>query len=130
MRHVAPAIHVPTLIIHRVQDRICHVENARWLARHIAGARYVELQGADHVPFAGNDDIVPEIQEFLTGTREAIEPDRVLATVLFTDLVASTELVRERGDLAWRDLVERHHAAVRHELARFRGTEIDTVSRA
>jgi pimeloyl-ACP methyl ester carboxylesterase len=127
VRHVAPAIHVPTLIIHREQDRVCHVENGRWLARHIAGARYVELPGIDHAPFAGNDDIVPEIQEFLTGTREAKEPDRVLATVLFTDLVASTELIRERGDLAWRDLVERHHAAVRHELVRFRGTEIDTA---
>ncbi len=127
VRHVAPAIHVPTLIIHRDQDRICHVENARWLARHIPGACYVELQGVDHAPFAGDDDIVPEIQEFLTGTREAKEPGRVLATVLFTDLVASTEMVRERGDLAWRDLVERHHAAVRRELARFRGTEIDTA---
>ena len=127
VRHVAPAIHVPTLIIHRDQDRVCHVENARWLARNISGARYVELQGVDHASFAGKDDIVPEIQEFLTGSREAVEPNRVLATVLFTDLVGSTELIRERGDLAWRDLVERHNTAVRLELGRFRGTEIDTA---
>jgi pimeloyl-ACP methyl ester carboxylesterase len=127
VRHVAPTIHVPTLIIHRVDDRVCHVENARWLARNVPGARYVELQGIDHAPFAGADDILPEIQEFLTGSRELPKAERVLATVLFTDLVGSTELIRERGDRAWRDLFERHNAAVRHELARFRGTEINTA---
>jgi class 3 adenylate cyclase len=127
VRHVAPSIHVPTLIVHRDGDRVCHVENARWLARNIPGARYVELKGADHAPFAGKNDIVPEIQEFLTGSRESVEPERVLATVLFTDLVGSTELIRELGDRAWRDLAERHHIVVRRELARFRGTEIDTV---
>jgi pimeloyl-ACP methyl ester carboxylesterase len=127
VRHVAPSIHVPTLIVHRVGDRVCHVENARWLARNIAGARYVELQGIDHAPFAGANDILPEIQEFLTGSRESVDPERVLATVLFTDLVGSTELIRERGDHAWHDLIERHNMAVRHELARFRGTEIDTT---
>jgi pimeloyl-ACP methyl ester carboxylesterase/class 3 adenylate cyclase len=127
VRHVAPSIHVPTLIIHRDEDRVCHVENARWLARNIPGARYVELKGIDHAPFAGNNDIVPEILEFLTGSRESIEPERVLATVLFTDLVGSTELIGERGDRTWRDLIERHNAAVRHELARFRGTEINTA---
>jgi pimeloyl-ACP methyl ester carboxylesterase len=105
-RHVAPAIRVPTLIIHRAGDRVCHVENARWLARNISGARYVELDGVDHATFAGKDDIVPEIREFLTGSREAVEPDRVLATVLITDLVGSTEVVRERGDRAWSDLLE------------------------
>jgi class 3 adenylate cyclase/esterase/lipase len=127
VRHVARSIHVPTLIIHRVGDRVCHVENARWLARNVPGARYVELQGIDHAPFAGANDILPEIQEFLTGSRELPEAERVLATVLFTDLVGSTELVRERGDRAWRDLLGRHNAAVRHELARFRGTEINTA---
>jgi class 3 adenylate cyclase len=126
VRHVAPAIRVPTLIVHRDGDRVCHVENARWLARNISGARYVELHGVDHAPFAGKDDIVPEIREFLTGSREALEPDRVLATVLITDLVGSTELVRERGDRAWRDLLERHYSVVRRELARFRGSEINT----
>jgi pimeloyl-ACP methyl ester carboxylesterase len=127
VRHVAPSIHVPTLIIHRVGDRVCHVENARWLARNVSGARYVELQGIDHAPFAGANDILPEIQEFLTGRRESVDTERVLATVLFTDLVGSTEVIRERGDHAWRDLLERHNMAVRHELARFRGSEIDTT---
>jgi class 3 adenylate cyclase len=126
-RHVAPSIHLPTLIIHRAGDRVCHVENARWLARNIPGARYVELKGVDHASFAGGDDIVPEIREFLTGSRESVEPERVLATVLFTDLVGSTELIREQGDRAWRDLIERHNAAVRHELARFRGTQVNTT---
>ena len=70
---------------------------------------------------------MPEIRDFLTGTREAVEPDRVLATVLSTDIVGSTETMRERGDLAWRDLIERHNGAVRRELARYRGTEIDTA---
>ncbi|HXX85030.1 MAG TPA: adenylate/guanylate cyclase domain-containing protein [Casimicrobiaceae bacterium] len=127
VRHIATAIRVPTLIIHRDGDRVCHVENGRWLARNVPGARYVELHGVDHASFAGNNDIVPEIREFLTGSREATEPDRVLATVLFTDLVGSTELLLERGDLAWRDLLERHYATVRRELARFRGTEINTT---
>jgi class 3 adenylate cyclase len=127
VRHVVPSIHVPTLIIHRDGDRVCHVENGRWLARTLPGARYVELKGVDHAPFAGNNDVVPEIQEFLTGCRESVEPERVLATVLFTDLVGSTEVVRERGDRAWRDLIERHHAVVRRELGRFRGAEINTA---
>jgi class 3 adenylate cyclase len=127
VRHVAPSIHVPTLIIHRFGDRVCHVENSRWLARNIAGARYVELQGIDHALFAGANDILPEIQEFLTGSRESVDPERVLATVLFTDLVGSTELIREHGDRAWRGLIERHNASVRQELARFRGKELNTA---
>jgi pimeloyl-ACP methyl ester carboxylesterase len=126
-RPVVPSIHVPTLILHRSGDRVCSVENGRWLARNIEGARYVELSGDDHAPFSGADDILPEIQEFLTGSREAVAPERVLTTVLFTDLVASTELIGERGDRAWHDLVERHNAAVRRELTRFRGTEISTA---
>jgi class 3 adenylate cyclase len=127
VRHVVPAIRVPTLIVHRVGDQVCKVENARWLARNIEGARYVELAGEDHALFSGHDDILPEVQEFLTGSREPAEPERVLATVLFTDVVGSTEIARERGDHAWRELIERHHATVRHELARFRGIEIDTT---
>jgi class 3 adenylate cyclase len=127
VRHVVPAVRVPTLILHRTGDKVCNVGNGRWLARHIPGSRYVELPGDDHVAFAGSDDIVPEIREFLTGRREAVEPDRVLATVLFTDLVDSTGLACERGDAAWRDLLERHYASVRHDLDRFRGTEIKTT---
>jgi class 3 adenylate cyclase len=128
VRHIVPAIRVPTLILHSVGDQICHVENARYLARTIPDARYVELPGADHVMYAELADLaVAEIREFLTGVREGPEPERVLATVLFTDLVGSTERAGELGDRRWRELLERHHEAVRHELARFSGREIDTA---
>jgi class 3 adenylate cyclase len=127
VRHVVPTIKTPTLIVHRTGDRVCHVENARFLARYIAGAKYVELPGEDHSIWTGGDEIVDEIQEFLTGVREPAEPDRVLATVLFTDIVGSTERARELGDRRWRDLVDEHHAAVRRELERFRGREVDTA---
>jgi class 3 adenylate cyclase len=128
VRHIVPAIHVPTLILHSVGDQICHVENARYLARTIPGARYVELPGADHVMYAELADLaLAEIREFLTGVREGPEPERLLATVLFTDLVGSTERAGELGDKRWRELLERHHEAVRRELARFSGREIDTA---
>jgi class 3 adenylate cyclase len=127
VRDVAPAIRVPPLVIHRVDDQVCHVENARFLARRIPGATYVELPGADHAPWVGGDEIVAEIREFVTGVREPAEPDRVLATVLFTDIVASTEHARQLGDRLWRDLVSEHHDLIRRELARFRGREIDTA---
>ena len=127
VRHVAPSIATPTLIVHRVGDRICHVENARWLARNIQGAKYIELPGEDHIPWFDGDDILEEIREFLTGVREPEEPDRVLATVLFTDLVGSTEHARELGDRRWKETLERHNEIVRHDLARFRGREIDTA---
>ena len=127
VRDVAPAIRVPALVIHRVDDQVCHVENARFLARRIPGATYVELPGADHAPWVGGDEIVAEICEFVTGVREPAEPDRVLATVLFTDIVASTEHARQLGDRLWRDLVSEHHDLIRRELARFRGREIDTA---
>jgi class 3 adenylate cyclase len=127
VRHVAPAVKTPTLILHRVGDQVCHVENARWLSRHIEGARYVELPGNDHLPWIDGDDILDEIQEFLTGVREPAEPDRVLATVLFTDVVGSTEKARELGDRRWRDLLERHNEIVRRDLERFRGREVDTA---
>jgi class 3 adenylate cyclase len=114
VRDVVSAITVPTLVVHRVGDRVCHVENARFLARTIRGAQYVELPGNDHGPYAGSgSDIADEIQEFLTGVREPAEPDRVLATVLFTDIVGSTERARELG--------------VRGQLERFRGREVDTA---
>ncbi len=125
VRHVVSAITVPTLVIHAVDDEICHVENARFLARTIPGARYVELPGGDHVPWFDPDVVLAEIREFLTGRREAATPDRALATVLFTDLVGSTERAAELGDRRWRDLLEQHHAAVRRELARFDGHEQD-----
>lgn len=127
VRDVAPAINVPTLILHAVDDRICHVENARFLARTIPNATYVELPGGDHVPFFDPERTIAELREFLTGTREASTRDRVLATVLFTDLVGSTVRASELGDRRWRELVEQHHATVRRELARFDGREIDTA---
>jgi class 3 adenylate cyclase len=127
VRHVAPAINVPTLIIHATEDRVCHVENARFLARTIPNAKYVELPGGDHVPWFDPDQTIAEIREFLTGQREAATPDRVLATVLFTDLVGSTTQAAELGDRGWRDLLEQHHGAVRRELGRFDGRELDTA---
>ena len=127
VRHIVPAINVPTLIVHAVEDRVCHVENARFLARTIPGAKYVELAGGDHVPWFDPDETIAEIREFLTGTREASTPDRALATVLFTDLVGSTQQAAELGDRRWRDVVEQHHAAVRRELTRFDGREVDTA---
>ena len=127
VRGVVPSVHVPTLIVHATEDRVCHVENARWLARHIDGSRFIELPGGDHLPWFNPDRTVAEIREFLTGSREPEEPDRVLATVLFTDVVGSTELATALGDRRWRDLLESHHAAVRAELARYRGREVDTA---
>jgi class 3 adenylate cyclase len=127
VRHVAAAINIPTLIVHATGDKVCHVENARFLARTIPRARYVELSGDDHVPWFDPDDVLAEIREFLTGQREAPTPDRVLATVLFTDLVGSTARAAELGDRRWRDLLAQHHAAVRRELERFGGRELDTA---
>ena len=128
VRDIVASIRVPTLILHRQGDHVCHVENARYLAKRIPGARYLELDGDDHIPWGQNgDEIASEIQEFLTGARESPTPDRVLATVLFTDLVGSTERAVAVGDRRWAGLLETHHAAVRRELARFRGREIDTA---
>jgi pimeloyl-ACP methyl ester carboxylesterase len=128
IRDIVPAVHVPALILHRVGDGVCHVENARWLARHLSDARYLELEGDDHVPWYGDpDQVLAEIREFLTGTREAEEPDRVLATVLFTDVVGSTERAAELGDRRWRELLTAHNDAVAHELVRFRGRHVDSA---
>jgi class 3 adenylate cyclase len=128
VRPVLPALSVPTLVMHRVGDRVCHVENGRYFANHIAGARYVELPGNDHLPWGpGGEEILGEIQEFLTGIRGQPEADRVLATVLFTDIVDSTRRTAELGDRRWRDLLEAHHQAVRRELSHFRGRELDTA---
>jgi class 3 adenylate cyclase len=128
VRHVLPAIHVPTLVLHRTGDVTVSVEAGRYQAAQIPGARYVELPGVDHLPFVGDREaILNEIEEFLTGVRPAPEPDRVLATVLFTDIVGSTERAARLGDRGWRDLLRAHHAVVRRELARFRGREIGTA---
>ena len=128
IRLVLPTIRVPTLVIHRTGDRDANVEEGRWLAARIPGARFVELPGDDHLPWVGDQDaILDEIQEFLTGIRQSPELDRALATVLFTDIVGSTELAARLGDRAWQALLEQHHALVRRELDRFRGREVDTA---
>jgi pimeloyl-ACP methyl ester carboxylesterase/class 3 adenylate cyclase len=125
VRDVLPAIRVPTLILHRTDDRAVPVEASRYLAEHIPDARLVERPGVDHFPFVGDyETLVDEIEEFLTGTRRAREPDRVLATVLFTDIVGSTERAAELGDSTWRSLLDEHHRLVRAELSRQRGKEI------
>jgi class 3 adenylate cyclase len=128
IRHVLPAIHVPTLVMNRTGDRSVHVDEGRWVAQQIPGARFVELAGEDHMPWVGDQDsVLDEIQEFLTGDRPEREPDRVLVTVLVTDIVGSTRHAARLGDRAWGALLERHHAIVRRELDRFRGVEIDTA---
>jgi class 3 adenylate cyclase len=127
VRSVLPAIRVPTLVIHRREAARIGPALGRYVADHIAGARFVEVPGSDDFMWAGDQDaVLEEIQEFLTGVRPVPEPDRVLATVLFTDIVGSTEEAARRGDRAWRDVLDRHHAVVRRELERFRGREIDT----
>jgi class 3 adenylate cyclase len=128
IRGILPAIHVPTLIMHRVGDARVNVAAGRYLAQHIAGARYVELPGSDHLFCAGDSRrILDEIEEFLTGSHSDSETDRALATVLFTDIVGSTERAVALGDREWRHLLELHHACVRRELARFRGKEVKTL---
>jgi len=121
---VLPAIRVPTLVLHHANSPI-PVEGGRLMAELIPGARYVELPGRDHLPGAGDPEaIAGEIEEFLTGARAGGRPDRVLATVLFTDIVDSTKRAAELGDGAWRQLRERHDALVRSQLERFRGREV------
>ena len=128
VRHVLPAIRVPTLVVHRTDDQLVSIEQARLIARNVEGARLVELPGQDHAPWVGDADaVVSEVEEFMTGTRQSAEADRVLATVLFTDMVGSTARAAAVGDQAWRALLSQHHALVRRELARFRGREINTA---
>ena len=127
VRHALPAIGCPTLVIHRAGDMDSQVDEGRYIASHIQGARFVELAGNDHVPWVRMDEILDPIEEFLTGFRPAPASDRVLATVLFTDIVASTDLARRLGDAGWVALLERHNEVVRREITRFSGEEIDTT---
>jgi class 3 adenylate cyclase len=129
VRPILPTIHLPTLILHRVGDRTVPVEQGRYLAQHIAGAKYVELPGDDHLLQAFDQDVldrlIDEIEEFITGERRRPEADRTLATVMFTDVVGSTEHATRLGDRKWRELLTGYYAAVRKELDAFRGREVN-----
>ncbi len=128
VRAILPAIDVPTLVLHRGRDRMIAAAQGRYLAGEIPGARYVELPGEDHLPFIGDiDAMLDEVEEFLVGSRRATENERSLATILFTDIVASTEKAAELGDRTWRQLLERHDAAVRRQLSLHRGREVKTM---
>ena len=128
IRHVLPVIAVPTLVIHRSEDMIVSVEAGRDLAAGIEGAKYVELPGEDHLWFHGDGDaILGEVEEFLTGTRGAEIVDRILATVMFTDIVDSTRKAAALGDRRWRDLLGRHDTLMRRELERHRGRAVKTL---
>jgi class 3 adenylate cyclase len=127
-RPILPAIRVPTLILHREGDRVVRTEEARYLAEQIPGAKLVLLAGEDHLPWVGDQDaVLDEIEETLTGIRRGPELDRMLATVLFTDIVDSTKKASELGDARWKELLRAHDERVRTELARFRGVEVKTT---
>ncbi|HXK25282.1 MAG TPA: adenylate/guanylate cyclase domain-containing protein [Myxococcota bacterium] len=128
VRHVLPTIGVPTLILHRTGDKVVSIENGRYLASQIAGARFVEIPGTDHTVLdkPTQDVIADEIEEFVTGERHGAEPDRVLATVLFTDLVGSTERAAKVGDSRWHELRDEWLGIMRKELGSFHGREIDS----
>jgi class 3 adenylate cyclase len=128
VRDALPRIRVPTLIMHRPNELVWDVRHSRYLAQHIPGARYVELEGTDSFPFVGDSDaIVEEVEEFLTGGRSGGEVSRGLLTVMFTDIVGATARAAELGDSRWRDLLAHHDGDVRKELARFGGREVKTV---
>jgi class 3 adenylate cyclase len=128
VRHVLPAIRVPTLVIHRSGSLFAPRDGGRFIARNIPGARYVEVPGIDTYIWSGDvEPIVGEVEEFLTGSRHVPEMDRVLATVMFTDIVGSTERAADIGDAAWKELIAQHDELVRGELKRFRGNEVDTA---
>jgi class 3 adenylate cyclase len=121
------SVRTPCLLLHRVGDRACSVEVSRSLARHLPNAKYIELPGDDHALVGDTDRLYDEIEEFLTGSRPTVQTNRVLATVLFTDIVESTKRARELGDRAWQELLARHNQIVRAEISRFGGREIKTL---
>ncbi|MDQ1437780.1 MAG: hypothetical protein QOK43_1409 [Acidimicrobiaceae bacterium] len=127
-RAILPMVQAPTLVLHRSSDCVITTSHGEYLAANIPGARYLELPGADHLWFSGDtDELVDEVQEFLTGVRRPVRAERVLATVLFTDIADSTHLAATLGDGRWNDLLEEHHALIRRQLTRFRGTEVKTT---
>jgi class 3 adenylate cyclase len=128
VRELLPRIRVPTLVMHRAQDTAWDPRHSRYLAAHVPGARYVELEGSDSLPFLGDSDaLVEEIEEFLTGGRAGGERARALLTVMFTDIVDATARAASLGDARWRDLLARHDETLRKELGRFQGREVKTV---
>jgi pimeloyl-ACP methyl ester carboxylesterase/class 3 adenylate cyclase len=128
IRHVLPSVRVPTLVVHRTDDHFSPVAHGRYLAEHIPGAELVELPGVDHPFFVGDSDaVIDEIEAFVTGNRPLPKVDRVLATVLFVDIVGSTQQAVALGDSAWRDRLEAYLAMARRQLDRFAGQEIDTA---
>jgi class 3 adenylate cyclase len=127
VREVLPSIQAPTIVLHRLGDGDSKAAEGRYIAARIPDARFVELAGDDHAPWIDSDQILDEVEEFLTGSRRAREVDRVLATVLFTDVVGSTEKAAVIGDAAWRELRTAHDEIVRAGLDRYRGREIDTA---
>jgi len=129
---VLPLIRVPTLVMQRADLELMDIRNGRYLAEHIPGARLVELPGRDFAPQIGDTDrLLAELESFqkevVEGQPWEAEPDRVLATVLFTDIIDSTARAAELGDRAWRQLLQKHHETVRGQLGRFRGKEMDTA---
>jgi class 3 adenylate cyclase len=130
VRQVLPTIRVPVLVIHRKEDQCLKVEEGRYVAERIPGAKYVELPGVDHLPFVGDQvTILDEVEEFLTGVRHTLEPDTVLATVLFTRIVGSEERAKTLGDHRWEELINRLRSHIRKEIEWFRGREIDMVGK-
>jgi class 3 adenylate cyclase len=127
-RHLLGAVHVPTLVLHTTGNLIAPVEHGRHLASSIPGAEFVELPGSDHVLMVGDSGaLLREVERFLVGAPTALSADRVLATVMFTDIVGSTARLASAGDREWRRLLDRHHDFVRSELARHRGREVQTT---
>jgi len=127
-RHILPAIHVPTLILHRTGDLDISVGGSRYMAQQITNARFVELPGNDHLPWVGDTEkLLNEIDIFLTGELHTPEPDRILATCLFTDIVSSTETAQSLGNERWRNLLQNHNDIVRNQLIRYKGREIKTT---
>jgi pimeloyl-ACP methyl ester carboxylesterase len=126
---ILPYVHVPTLVIHRTQDPVVNVEGGRQLAKSIPNARLLEVPGIDHLPYLGDDSdqLIDEVAEFLTGVKPATGGDRILATVLLTDIVDSTKRAEAMGDRRWRELLDAHNAIIRRELTRFRGVEVNTT---
>ena len=128
VRAVLPLVQAPTLVLHRSNDRIVTTHHGEYIAAHVKGARYLELPGDDHLWFSGDTDaMIDEVQEFLTGVRRPVPAERILSTVLFTDIADSTHLAATLGDKRWEQLLDEHHALIRRQLARFRGTEVKTT---